>query len=182
MIDYLKIISKYINPQTTTYHKYIIHSVLVTTDALQIAKNLNLDKESLDFIEEASMLHDIGICKVQEYRKDCGGNLPYICHGVEGAKILRSEGLEKHALVAERHNGVGIFKDEIISKNLPLPPKDYLPISIEEEIIGFADIFYSKSLAKLWDKKSIEEAREEISVFSDQHEKLFDEKVRKFLG
>ena len=65
MLDYLKIIHKYITPGTELYRFYMIHVTLVTSKALKIGNELKLASKQLEFIEEASMLHDIGICKVE---------------------------------------------------------------------------------------------------------------------
>jgi len=179
-VDYFNIIQKYIPVNTQTYKSYVIHVTLVTAEAVRIAKNLNLSQEQIDFIIEASMLHDIGICRVEDYKLEFGGDLPYICHVSEGAKILRKEGLEKHALVAERHTGVGIYKEEIIEKKLPLEIKDYVPLTIEEQIISFADMFYKKSEGKVWYKQTDDEVRKEISQYGDNHAKILEEKFKKF--
>jgi uncharacterized protein len=45
----------------------------------------------------------------------------------------------------ERHVGVGISRQEIRDRNLPLPLRDMLPASLEEIIICYADKFFSKS-------------------------------------
>ena len=49
------------------------------------------------------------------------------------------------ALICERHVGAGISADEICSKRLPLPKRNLLPVTIEEQIICYADKFFSKS-------------------------------------
>ena len=59
--------------------------------------------------------------------------------------MLRAEGLPRHALVAERHTGSGITMEQVIREDLPIPVQDYLPVSLEERIICYADKFYSKS-------------------------------------
>ncbi len=119
-VDYRLIIDKYItNPLTK--HIYLIHVTLVTNRSLKIAIGLKLNQRQVQFIEEASMLHDIGIIKVNDKELGCDGELDYLCHGTEGRKILELEGLPKHALVAERHTGVGIPKENIIKENLPYP-------------------------------------------------------------
>ena len=126
------------------------------------------------------MLHDIGIVKIDAPDIDCHGKLPYICHGVEGAKILRREGLPEHALVAERHIGVGITAAEIIKNKLPLPEVDYIPASLEEQIITYADCFYSKDPADPWKEKTIPEIcislgkyrAEDISTFKAWQKKF----------
>jgi len=43
-----------------------------------------------------------------------------------------SEGYPKHGLVCERHTGTGITLEMIIKNNLPLPHRDMVPVSMEE--------------------------------------------------
>jgi uncharacterized protein len=44
---------------------------------------------------------------------------------------------EKLVSIIERHIGAGITKDEALA--LGLPPKDYLPLTLEEKIVAHAD-------------------------------------------
>lgn len=97
------------------------------------------------FVEEAAMLHDIGIIFCSAPKILCMGEHRYIEHGFLGAELLRSEGLELHARVAERHTGTGITMEQVIREDLPIPVKDYCPESLEEKIICYADKFYSKT-------------------------------------
>lgn len=179
-VDYFKIINKYIDPNSLTYSLYVPHASLVTGKAIKVAMKMGLEQDQLEFIEEASMLHDIGIIKTNVPALGCIGKLPYICHGVEGRKILESERLPKHALVAERHNGVGILENEIIEQNLPLPHRDLFPETLEEKIIAWADLFYSKVVDRLFHEKTLEEIRPRVIRFSKRHEKTFNEWVKFF--
>ena len=79
----------------------------------------------------------------------------YICHGYLGGQILQKEGLPKHALICERHVGVGITRQDILQHQLDLPARDMIPQTIEEIVICFADLFYSKDALKLEKEKSI---------------------------
>lgn len=97
------------------------------------------------FVEEAAMLHDIGIIFCNAPKIYCMGPHKYIEHGYLGAELLRKEGFPKHALVAERHTGTGITIEQVEREELPIPEKDYCPQSLEEKIICYADKFYSKS-------------------------------------
>lgn len=79
------------------------HSRDVADRALLIADRhpeLGLDR---GFLEEAAMLHDIGVFRTDAPGIQCFGTEPYICHGMIGAEILRSEGCPRHARVCERH-------------------------------------------------------------------------------
>lgn len=97
------------------------------------------------FTAEAALLHDIGVVQCNAPGIHCHGPLPYICHGVAGRAILDKEGLERHALVCERHTGAGITIQSIEQQRLPLPRRQMLPLTVEEKLICYADKFYSKS-------------------------------------
>ena len=103
-----------------------------------------LDADRL-FVRQAAMLHDIGIGRTHAPQLGCTGILPYVCHGVEGRRMLDSLGLERHGRVCERHVGAGITAAEIAARRLPLPLRDMLPCSLEERLICYADKFFSKS-------------------------------------
>ena len=112
------------------------------------------------------MLHDIGIFKCDAAGIQCFGTEPYICHGRIGAEFLRSEGFPRHARVCERHTGAGITKAQIIAQNLPLPQQDFLPETMEEKVICYADKFFSKT--HLDREKTIEQAEKSLSKFGDE--------------
>ena len=112
------------------------------------------------------MLHDIGIFKCDAAGILCFGTEPYICHGRIGAELLRSEGFPRHARVCERHTGAGITKAQIIAQNLPLPQQDFLPETMEEKVICYADKFFSKT--HLDREKSIEQAEMSLSKFGEE--------------
>ena len=144
MIDYEKIIDKYYGKESRLRTILTVHSRLVADKALLCARRAALDVD-MQFVEEAAMLHDIGIIRCDAPDIFCHGSLPYICHGVEGRKILEEEGLPRHALVCERHTGAGLSIDDIRRQNLPLPLRDMTPKSLEEKLVCYADKFYSKS-------------------------------------
>ncbi len=47
--------------------------------------------------------------------------------------------------MAERHTGAGITAEEIEAQGLPLPKGDYMPETLMERLVCYADKFYSKS-------------------------------------
>ena len=179
MTDWKKIIDKYYSGDGDLRTILIIHSQSVARKALQIVSlhpELNLDRE---FIEEAAMLHDIGIIKTDAPGIKCFGTEPYICHGILGAEMLRQEGLPRHARVCERHTGAGLSLNEIVSQNLPLPHQDFPPETLEEQVICYADKFFSKT--HLDREKSVEKAEKSIAKFGEeglarfkQWEKMFE--------
>ena len=144
-MNYQAIIDKYYPEDNELRHILITHSQSVARKALQIVSyhpELQLDAQ---FIEEAAMLHDLGIFMTDAPGIQCFGSQSYICHGRLGAEILRKEGYERHARVCERHTGAGITEAQIIAQNLPLPHQDFLPETMEEKVICYADKFFSKT-------------------------------------
>lgn len=131
-----------------------IHSQSVARKALECAGKHNLDID-LNFVEEAALLHDIGIGHCNAPSISCFGHMPYICHGIEGRKMLDDLGMPRHALVCERHTGAGLTVADIIAQDLPLPHRDMLPVSLEEKLICYADKFFSKS-GRLEEEKSLD--------------------------
>ena len=124
------------------------HSVLVAEAALAVARRVSdpdPDDSFIRFVQEAALLHDIGIFRTSAPEIGCTGPHPYVCHGYLGRKILEEHGLHAHALVCERHVGAGLTAVDIREMNLPVPVRDMLPQTLAEEIICFADCFYSKT-------------------------------------
>ena len=175
----LALIDKYYPEDNELKHILLVHSRSVADKALDMARKhpeLNLD---LTFIEEAAMLHDIGIFLTNAPGIFCFGDQPYICHGYLGADLMRREGYPRHALVCERHTGAGLSLDDIIAQNLPVPHRDMLPVSMEEQVICFADKFYSKT--HLEREKTVEKARKSISNFGNVGLERFDHWCEQFL-
>lgn len=153
----LALLLEHYDPQTPLFHGLLVHSVLVTRRALQLAGDI-LERNpatriDLQFLEEAALLHDIGIRECDSPEIHCRGKEAYVRHGVLGRALLEAAGLPRHALVCERHTGAGITREEVLERELPLEARDYLPVSIEEKIICVADKFFSKTPSKLWVKK-----------------------------
>ena len=124
-MDALAIINKYYPEDNELKHILLTHSRSVADKALWIAgkhPELNLDKQ---FLEEAAMLHDIGIFMTDADGICCFGSYSYICHGYLGADLMRKEGFPRHALVCERHTGAGISLQSIIDQQLPVPHTGY---------------------------------------------------------
>lgn len=153
-METLSLLEKYTGTNTRLAYILREHSAAVCVKALEIAKAKSLPVDT-QFVAQAAMLHDIGVVNVDAPSIHCYGTQPYICHGVEGRRILEAEGLPRHALVCERHTGSGISVSQIIEGNLPLPHRDMLPLSLEEKLICYADKFFSKS-RDLWSAKPIE--------------------------
>jgi len=179
-VDYLKIIHKYIKPNSFAYCFYISHAVLVTAKAVKIARRLKLSGNKVRFIEEAAMLHDIGIINTKAEEIGCNGKKPYICHIIEGQKILEKERLCKHALVARTHIGVGLTRNEITSNKSPLPLEDFIAKTIEEEIISYADLFFTKNPKTIWQEISFKEVKKDVCRFGIKHLEILNRWHKKF--
>ena len=143
--DPTHIIREYYPPGAATYDILVRHGEQVAAKALAVADGLEKATVDRTFLYEAAMLHDIGIFRTDTPSLGCLGNQPYIRHGILGRELLEARGLDRHALVCERHVGVGLSVEDIRCQGLPLPPRDMLPLTIEEEIICYADKFYSKN-------------------------------------
>ena len=141
----LELLEKYYKKNSLAFSLLEKHSSLVARKALAIVENHRELKLDAVFVNEAAMLHDIGIFLTDAYDVGCFGNYPYICHGYLGAELLRREGFYRHALVCERHTGAGISLKKIVKKGLPLPHRDMRPVTIEEQLVCYADKFYSKT-------------------------------------
>ena len=182
MLDCLSIIERYYTPGNDDYRVLVSHSRQVANLAVALSQRL-LDKGTpidIEFVEEASMLHDIGMCRTDAPGIYCYGTKPYILHGIEGRQMLDSIGLFRHGRVCERHTGAGITAEEIIHQGLPIdPPRDLLPESLEEKVICYADKFFSKSRPDE-PPKTLERARKSLAKFGGDTLARFDAMVALF--
>lgn len=102
----------------------IEHSKAVACKALAISKKFPVNTF---LVKNGALLHDIG-----------RGKTHGIEHAVIGARILKDLGYSKEIVnIVERHIGAGIPIKE--AGSLGLPPKDYLPLTLEEKIVAHAD-------------------------------------------
>ncbi len=74
-----------------------------------------------------ALLHDIGRSQTQ-----------LVSHGYVGAEILQKEGVDAVVVeIVRRHVGAGISPEE--AATLKFPAGDYLPRTLEQKIVCFAD-------------------------------------------
>jgi len=177
-----EIIQKYYADAPQAYQILMDHSRLVCRRALKIARDLQRRGEDVDlqFIAEAAMLHDIGMIKTDTPDLGCHGKGPYIQHGVRGKTLLEQEGLPRHARVCERHIGVGLTAAAIVAQDLPLPLRDMRPETLEEQIICYADLFYSKGSKNRGKEKSIAKVRQKLLEFGEENVAVFNAWVNLF--
>jgi uncharacterized protein (TIGR00295 family) len=90
-------------------------------------------KVDAGLVRAGALLHDIG-----------RGRTHGIRHAVAGAEVAHELGLpEELQLIIEKHIGAGVERGEAV--RLGLPPKDYLPLTVEEKIVAHADNLTGKN-------------------------------------
>jgi uncharacterized protein len=105
------------------------HSLLNAQRSVHIAKRLEKSgyRVNTSLVRDGALLHDIG-------RSITHG----LAHGYEGALLLRRLGFdERVARIAERHVLGGIGAAE--ARSFGLPGRDFIPITLEEKIVCYAD-------------------------------------------
>lgn len=180
MFRYQQIIDKYYPAQTPMRDIYMRHCRSVADKALQLARKHKLHLDPAE-IEAAAMLHDIGIFLTDAPGIECHGKEPYLSHGRLGADLLRKEGApEPIARVAERHTGTGLTPDDIAKFGGLLPPdRDYMPHSLLEKLVCYADKFYSKNGDMK--EKSLERVQASLAKFGPEAINRFNE-MHRLLG
>jgi uncharacterized protein (TIGR00295 family) len=87
-------------------------------------RGVNVDVKA---VVAGAALHDLGRSRVQTVR-----------HGVEGSMMVEKEGCDRVVVeIIRRHVGAGISPEE--AKTLGLPDLDYIPRTLEQRIVCFAD-------------------------------------------
>lgn len=103
------------------------HSEKVADKAMEISRKIKKAKVDMNLIEIGALLHDVGRTKTHSFK-----------HALIGGKILKERGFsEKLSRICETHILGGLDKED--AKEVGLPEKDYLPLTIEEKIICLAD-------------------------------------------
>ena len=126
----------------------IAHCRAVASVAQQLAEEFSRRGIPVDVqsVVLGALLHDIGRTKTQTVR-----------HGVEGAELLRKEGVDEVVVeIVKRHVGAGISKEE--AEKLGFPQGDFIPRSLEQRIVCFAD--------KLVDSVRVRPFEEEVRRFA----------------
>ncbi len=104
----------------------IEHSQAVLSKAIKLVTDFELDVD-LELVKTGAILHDVGRSRTHG-----------IDHAIVGAEILKSRGFPLEVVnIVERHIGAGITKNEALI--LGLPPKDYIPLTLEEKVVAHAD-------------------------------------------
>jgi uncharacterized protein len=172
-MDPVEFIARHYKGHSKARKILLSHSEKVADKALAAAGRVPDLEPDLEFIRQAALLHDIGILFTAAPQLGCYGNHPYVCHGVLGRALLEAEGLKRHALVCERHVGVGITRKDIRLQRLPLPVRDMRPVTIEEQIICYADKFFSKNGDGAHEEKTVSEILHKLARYGRGKVKRF---------
>jgi uncharacterized protein len=179
----IALIEKYYPPGSTAHRILLRHSGRVAAKALAAARVASRQEPvDLEFVREAALLHDIGIRFTHAPDLGCHGELPYLAHGYKGRELLEQEGLPRHALVCERHIGVGLTAEEIRAQKLPLPIRDMLPLTVEEQIVTYADLFFSKNPQQEERERTPDQVRQTLARFGADKPAVFDAWHARFSG
>lgn len=173
-----ELIDKYYPTDTPLRRLLLRHSRQVAERALDIVSRHPELGADAAFVREAAMVHDIGVFLTDAPGIHCHGTQPYLLHGYLGAELLRKAGEEKLARVCERHTGTGLTAQNIRAAGLPLPPVDLRPETIEEQIVCYADKFYSKSHPER--VRTVAETAESLKKFGEAGVAVFLAWAEKF--
>jgi len=179
-MDPVELIASHYKGHSKAHRILLSHSEKVADKALAAAGRVPGLEPDLEFIRQAALLHDIGIVFTATPQLGCYGNHPYVCHGVLGRTLLEAEGLKRHALVCERHVGVGITREDIRLQRLPLPARDMRPVTIEEQIICYADKFFSKNGVGAHKEKTASEILQKLASYGEEKVERFKQWIDMF--
>jgi len=175
-----RLLKKYYCESTTAFKYIYEHSRVVAEHAAQVAQRNAKLKPDIELVYTSAFLHDIAIFMTHAPGIGCYGKFPYIAHGYLGKRLLDYEGFSGHALVCERHVGVGITKEDIIRDELPLPQRDMRPISTEEEIVCYVDKYFSKRPGKLSTPKDPEKIIKKLEKYGPEKPEVFKGFIEKY--
>ena len=114
-------------------YNIIDHQLCVMRRARDLAHNITNAEIDIELVKIGALVHDIG--RVRNHGLE---------HASDGGDILRELGYpESLARIAEKHSLGGLTMEEAVEKGLP--PRDYVPRTIEEKIVCLADKYTSGS-------------------------------------
>ncbi len=153
------------------------HAKIVLDVSLFLAGLLS-KKNPVDahIITLGAILHDVGRSRVQRI----------VEHGVRSGEIIREQGFpEPVARIGETHMGVGITREE--AEALGLPARDFVPETLEERIVCYADnlLFYirEKGRHELRDTDTVvERFTRELGEAYGRRSREFMEKIESEIG
>ncbi len=108
---------------------FLEHAVLVHDAAVFLAELFSAEAVvDIRILRLGAILHDVGRSQAERV----------VEHAVRSGEIIREADFpEGAARIAETHIGVGITAEEAVQ--LGLPPRDYVPQTLEERIVSYVD-------------------------------------------
>ncbi len=174
----LEIIYKYYPDDNALRRLLIHHSQQVEKKALEVCSKhpeLHLNEKLL---RDGAMLHDLGIFLTDAPGIHCHGHFNYLLHGMLGAELMRREGREDLARICERHTGTGMTRQAFRDHGVEPPATDLCPETLEEQVICYADKFFSKSHPER--ERTVEETVKSLEKFGDKGVEIFRKWVEQF--
>lgn len=151
--------------------KVISHCKAVTKLALETANALKERSLKIDFalVEAGALLHDIGRSKTHT-----------VHHAVVGVEIAKSAGLPDSVVsIIKRHVGGGITASE--AEKLGWPKDVYVPITLEEKIVSYADkLVESSNRAPI--EITIQKLSKELKSDAAERVRKLYEEITKLIG
>jgi uncharacterized protein len=143
----------------------VAHCGVVSRTALALAGRLKVAVDR-ELVRQGGLFHDIGRSKTHG-----------IEHAVAGVEIAKRLGFSKELVsIIERHIGAGITAAE--AGRLGLPKKDYLPLTVEEKLVSYADNLTSGTRAMPFYealdrfRDILGPAHEGVELFIKQHHEI----------
>lgn len=131
-------------PTDKLLHSVLTHCQIVWEVSEQLIDNANLDVDR-NIVEAGCLLHDIGVYALFDAAGNKLEDYNYMNHGVRGEELLKKERLPRELWrIASHHLGIGFTEQDIKKQGLPFE-HPYMPETIEERLITYADKFHSKT-------------------------------------
>ncbi len=149
----------------------IRHCKAVAELAVEIAEACREKGLAVDvkLVEIGALLHDIGRAKTHT-----------VHHAIVGAKIAKSLGLPEPVIsIIKRHVGGGITPEE--AEKLGWPKDVYIPVTLEEKIVSYADKLI-EGARRVRIEKTIEEFSKELPPPAIQRIKKLHEEMTRLIG
>jgi len=151
----------------------IVHCQAVALLALELAEKFKAKNYSVDMalIEVGALLHDLGRAKTHS-----------VNHAIEGMQLAQAEGLPNSVIcIIKRHVGAGITEKEATELNWP--KDNYIPQTLEEKIVCYADKCLSSNkripiettINQFYDKK-LDDAAERVRKLHNEITRLLEDK------
>ncbi|MEM3549628.1 MAG: TIGR00295 family protein [Candidatus Bathyarchaeia archaeon] len=153
-------------PVSVIKHCEAVRKLAVEMAEACMVKGVNVN---LELVEVGALLHDIGRSKTHS-----------VHHAVVGAEIAKNLGLpEKVISIIKRHVGGGVTAEE--AKRLGWPTDTYIPQTIEEKIVSYADKLIEGS-KKVSIEKTIEKLSRELPPTAIRRIRKMHEEMSALIG